>query len=98
MIDELRDYRFYADDMLHPSPLAVRYIFERFRENCIAPEDYPLMQRVENLEKRLRHKLLFPDSDASKSFREKLLQDEESLEEEYPCLSRRTLPDRKNRP
>ena len=98
MMDELRDYRFYADDMLHPSPLAVRYIFERFRENCIAPEDYPLMQRVENLEKRLRHKLLFPDSDASKSFREKLLRDEESLEKEYPCLSRRALPDRKNRP
>jgi hypothetical protein len=30
MMDELRDYRFYADDMVHPSPLAVEYIWERF--------------------------------------------------------------------
>lgn len=32
MLDELRDYRFYADDMIHPSPLAVNYIWERFQE------------------------------------------------------------------
>ncbi len=32
VLDELRDYRYYADDMLHPSPLAVRYLWERFSE------------------------------------------------------------------
>ena len=32
MMDELRDYRFYADDMVHPSPLAVQYIWQRFSE------------------------------------------------------------------
>lgn len=32
MLDELRDYRFYADDMIHPSPLAVEYIWQRFQD------------------------------------------------------------------
>ena len=35
ILDELRDYRFYADDMLHPSPLAIRYLWERFSENLL---------------------------------------------------------------
>ena len=32
MLDELRDYRYYADDMIHPSPLAVEYIWQRFQD------------------------------------------------------------------
>lgn len=43
MMDELRDYRFYADDMVHPSPLAVEYIWERF---CTAFFDRKTMDKV----------------------------------------------------
>lgn len=38
LLDELRDYRFYASDMLHPSEQAADYIFERFRDWCFSPE------------------------------------------------------------
>lgn len=51
VLDELRDYRFYAQDMVHPSNQAVKYIFERFKEHFISPDEYQKMQ--ENLK---RHK------------------------------------------
>ena len=44
MLDELRDYRFYAEDMVHPSQQAVKYIFERFTESFIAPSEYEQMR------------------------------------------------------
>ncbi len=43
MIDELRDYRFYAEDMMHPSPLAVQYIFEKFRQSHISATAFKQM-------------------------------------------------------
>lgn len=46
MLDELRDYRFYAEDMVHPSDVAVKYIFEKFKENCIDPAGYSKMQQM----------------------------------------------------
>lgn len=47
MMDELRDYRFYAEDMVHPSPLAVKYIFEKFRKAHISSA--AIKQMTENL-------------------------------------------------
>lgn len=44
LLDELRDYRFYSEDMVHPSQQAVKYIFERFTENFIAPAEYETMR------------------------------------------------------
>ncbi|MEG2728123.1 MAG: GSCFA domain-containing protein [Mucinivorans sp.] len=44
MMDELRDYRFYAPDMLHPSPLAVDIIFESFAQACISPQSRLLIK------------------------------------------------------
>ena len=52
LLDELRDYRFYAEDLVHPSPVAVNIIWEKFLESCIAPED--LAQTAIN-EKAARH-------------------------------------------
>ncbi|MCD8318746.1 MAG: GSCFA domain-containing protein, partial [Paraprevotella sp.] len=38
VLDELRDYRFYAEDLLHPSETAVEYIWERFSDLCFSPD------------------------------------------------------------
>lgn len=38
LLDELRDYRFYADDLVHPSSLAVNYIWERFADTFCTPQ------------------------------------------------------------
>lgn len=40
MLDELRDYRFYAEDMVHPNKQAVDYIFNKFKNSCINPDSY----------------------------------------------------------
>ncbi len=55
MMDELRDYRFYAEDMLHPSPLAVKYIFEKFRESHISPLAIKQMEQNMRLTKAENH-------------------------------------------
>ncbi len=58
VLDELRDYRFYAEDMVHPSGVAVKYIFERFKESCIAPSEYEKMQQAQKLARHAAHKSL----------------------------------------
>ncbi len=47
--DDLRDYRFYADDMVHPSSAAVEYIWDKFRQSAIDDEAQALMPRVEKI-------------------------------------------------
>lgn len=55
MMDELRDYRFYAEDMVHPSPVAVKYIFEKFRDAHISPLEFKQMESNMRLTKAERH-------------------------------------------
>lgn len=56
MMDELRDYRFYADDMLHPSEFAVNYIWERFVETFIDDAFLNDMKEIDSIRKGLLHK------------------------------------------
>jgi hypothetical protein len=46
MMDELRDYRFYEEDLLHPNQQAVDFIWQRFRESSIAKEDNQLLEDI----------------------------------------------------
>ena len=55
MMDELRDYRFYAEDMVHPSVLAVKYIFEKFKESNISPLAFKQMENNMRLTKAENH-------------------------------------------
>ena len=68
LLDELRDYRFYKEDMVHPSEQAVRYIWERFVDFAIDPKERPAMQAAAELKQMLQHKPLFPESEAFKKF------------------------------
>ena len=68
LLDELRDYRFYKEDMVHPTDQAVRYIWEKFVEFAIDPSEYPVMKAAEELKQMLQHKPLFPDSDSYRKF------------------------------
>lgn len=56
VLDELRDYRFYADDMLHVSGFTVDYIWERFLYSFISPEVLGLMNQIGRINKGLAHK------------------------------------------
>lgn len=55
MMDELRDYRFYAENMTHPSQQAINYIFEQFKECAIAPSLFDKMVQIEKELKAQRH-------------------------------------------
>lgn len=68
MMDELRDYRFYNEDMLHPNQTAVNYIWEKFKKVCISEEANQIMDEVEIIQKGLAHKPFNPNSEAHKKF------------------------------
>ena len=77
MMDELRDYRFYKREMIHPNDLAIDYIWERFKEAWISKNVETLMARIETVQKGLQHKAFQPDSEAYRKFKAHL--EEEQL-------------------
>ncbi len=68
MMDELRDYRFYAEDMLHPNKTAINYIWEKFQQVWIASGASIIMNEVEQIQKGLLHKPFNPDSKSHQKF------------------------------
>lgn len=56
MMDELRDYRFYAEDLIHPNTTAIQYIWERFTSTWIAKKACETMQEINSIQKGLSHK------------------------------------------
>lgn len=80
LLDELRDYRFYASDMLHPSEVAVNYIWQRFTSWAFTPEALKFAQEWERTERDLAHRPFNPDSDAHKAFLEKVMARRAQLE------------------
>ena len=68
LLDELRDYRFYKEDMVHPTEQAVRFIWERFTDFAIDPKEKPAMKAAAELKQMLQHRPLFPESEAFKKF------------------------------
>ena len=70
MMDDLRDYRFYADDMIHPSTLAIHYIWDKF---CDAYFDGNTLERIrewESIQEALNHRPLHPETEEYKRFLE----------------------------
>lgn len=81
--DELRDYRFYADDMLHPSPLAVEYIWQRMVETFFSDEAKTFLREWAPLKKGFSHRPLNPDGDEYKAFLAKLHAEAKLLKQRY---------------
>lgn len=81
--DELRDYRFYAEDMLHPSSVAVEYIWQRMVETFFSDEAKTFLREWAPLKKGFSHRPLNPDGDEYKAFLAKLHADAERLKQRY---------------
>jgi lysophospholipase L1-like esterase len=64
MLDDLRDYRFYESDMLHPNKDAINYIWEKFKESYIKESDWTIMARIENLQAAMLHRPRFENTEA----------------------------------
>lgn len=72
VMDELRDYRFFKQDLVHPNELAVDYIWEKFRKVWLHPSSEPIMEKVGKIQKSLAHKPLNPEIASTAEFEKKL--------------------------
>lgn len=82
--DELRDYRFYKPDMLHPSDQAVEYIWQRLYETYLSDEAKAFVQEWAPLKAALNHKPFDVESEEYKTFMHKTMLKVAALKEKYP--------------
>ena len=86
LMDELRDYRFYADDMLHPSAKAVEYIWKCFCQCYFNKETREIMNEWESINKALEHKPFNPDSEDYRKFLSQIVLKIAQIKEKFPYL------------
>ena len=86
MMDELRDYRFYADDMMHPSSMAIDYIWERFAATQIDANAIATMELVQTIQKGLAHRPFNPNSESHQKFEANLKEKIATLEAQYSFI------------
>ena len=86
MMDELRDYRFYAEDMLHPNPVAIDYIWKLFRETTLSETAFAVMDEVASIQKSLLHKPFNPKSESHLKFESKVREKITKLENQYSFM------------
>lgn len=86
VVDELRDYRFYAEDMVHPTSVATKYVWNRFAESCFDDETAKLNMKIADIHKMLAHHPLHPQSRSFKFFLEQILLKIDQVSTIYPYL------------
>ena len=86
LLDDLRDYRFYAEDMLHPNPQAVAYIWETFEKMYFSEPTRLLNQAIEKILAAKQHRPFHADTPAHKAFAQKQLEQILILEKTNPML------------
>lgn len=86
MMDQLRDYRFYTDDMLHPSQLAQDYIWKRFAEAYFSEETQSIITEWQRIQQSLAHRPFKTDSDAYKKFLLRTIDAIEVFQEKYTFI------------
>ena len=86
MMDDLRDYRFYAEDMIHLSEVAINYIWDKFSQNTFDKESLKIVPRILKINKALLHTPFDINSKSYLNFVEKTLAEINKLEKEYPIV------------
>lgn len=86
LLDELRDYRFYADDMLHPSEKAADYIWQRFEEAAFAETDRKVMSEIDKVIAAYHHRPFNPDTEQHRTFLASFYQKVLDLQKRFPDM------------
>ena len=86
IMDELRDYRFYAEDMIHPNQVAIDYIWKRFQDTYMSAETLALIEEVGQIRRGLSHRPFNVNSEAHQDFLEKLQAKMARLQEKNPSI------------
>lgn len=86
VIDDLRDYRFYAEDLVHPNYHATQYVWEKFTEACMNEETRSLMKEIAELNLAFQHKPFNSGTSQHQKFLKTYLVKTQSLQERHPYL------------
>jgi hypothetical protein len=86
LLDELRDYRFYADDLLHPNSQAIDYIWKQFEKVYFGKQTIEINKEIRKLIQARNHRVYNENTDAHKKFLKKISKDTQQLAKKYPFL------------
>jgi hypothetical protein len=86
MMDELRDYRFYAEDMLHPNAIAIKYIWERFQDTYFSEQTKEINSGIEKINLLLQHRIKNANTEAKVAFEQKIKNAISDFKIKYPTL------------
>jgi hypothetical protein len=85
-MDDLRDYRFYDEDMIHPNAQMTSYIWQKFSETYFGQDTMDLVRKLESINKALSHKSFYPGSEEYKTFVNKQLKLVDEVKRNHPYL------------
>jgi hypothetical protein len=87
MMDELRDYRFYAEDMIHPNKTAINYIWERFTETWFLDETLSTMKEIDAIQKGILHRPFQENTAQHQQFLKNLEAKKEKIQQQLPFVN-----------
>jgi lysophospholipase L1-like esterase len=87
MMDELRDYRFYAEDMIHPNKIAIDYIWEKLVASWFSKETTSTMTAIDVIQKGLLHRPFNKKSDEHQQFLKNIQSKKEKIQQQFPFIS-----------
>jgi hypothetical protein len=86
VLDDLRDYRFYEEDLIHPNSQTIDYIWHHFQQHFCSPTTIELSKKIRKIEKATQHKAFHPQSQQHQNFLLKQLEQVILLEKQFPFL------------
>ena len=86
LMDDLRDYRFYADDMLHPAPQAVEYVWEKFKQAAMEHTTHDLLAQIARVQRAVAHRPFNPHTEAHQRFVQQTIEEMERIEKQHPLV------------
>ena len=87
VIDDLRDYRFFAEDMVHPNYAATNYVWEKFIATCVDEPSQLLMKEIAVIVAAKNHKPFNPTSEQHKKFLQTNLEKVKKLQQQFPYIN-----------
>jgi hypothetical protein len=87
MMDELRDYRFYADDLLHPNQMAIDYIWGQFVTSSVDEGAFTTMNKIESIQRDLSHRPFNPESESHQKFQTQLENKINKIKSKFPFIN-----------
>ena len=87
MMDDLRDYRFYSDDLFHPNQVAIEYIWEKFKDCFLSVEAIEISIKIDKILKSMRHRVFYPKTLSYKKFITNCMNMIDEIQNNHPDIS-----------